>query len=101
MQVHSYALRMGEGVEFTLTSLTEQNGQGRWFVPAQNYDAITRRYDIIDREPEATIPSSQGGWRLVDELPDTVQPSGIPIMTDFISASRWQPDGQRDPYHWS
>ena len=86
---------------FTLTSLSEKEmieDKGLcWFVPAQTFHAITRRHEILEKEKNATIPSSQGGWRLVDELPDIVQPSGIPIMPDFISASRWQPDGQRDP----
>ena len=91
MRVHKYALHMGEGVEFTLTSLSEKNDQGRWFVPAQNFDATTRRYDLLERQPEAIVPSWQGGWCLVDELPDTDELSGIP-MSDNNFASRWQGD---------
>ena len=91
MQVHKYALRMGEGVRFTLTSLSEPNHKGKSFVAAQNFDAVTRRYDILERHPEAKVPSRDGGWCLVDELPDTDVLSGIP-MSDAIFASRWQQD---------
>ena len=62
MHVHMYACRMGEGVEFTLTSLSETDVQGRWFVPAQNFGAITRRYDVLERQREAIVPSWAGGW---------------------------------------
>ena len=82
---------MAEGVEFTLTSSTEKNEDGRWFVPAQNFDAVTRRYDILERHWGATVPSWEGGWCLVDELPDTDELSGIP-MSDYNFASRWQRD---------
>ena len=93
MQVHRYACRMAEGVEFTLTSLAEQNEDGRWFVPAQTFASITCRIDLLERLPKATVPSCKGGWRLVDELPDTDKLSGIP-MTDYTLTSdpRWQGD---------
>ena len=45
----------------------------RWSVAAQNFDAQTRKHDIISDildNKEATTPSAQGGWCLVDELPD-------------------------------
>ena len=83
MQVHRYACQMAEGAEFTLTSLSEKNDQGRWFVPAQNFDAITHRYDMLERQWEAIVPSWQGGWCLVDELPDTDELSGIPMSDAF------------------
>ena len=38
-QVHWNVCEMAKGVEFTLTSLSEKNGQGRWFVGAQNFVA--------------------------------------------------------------
>ena len=91
MQVHRYACQMAAGVEFTLTSLSEKNGQGRWFVPAQNFDAITHKYDMMERQPEAIVPSWQGGWRLVDKLPDTDELSGIPMSEDTC-ARRWKRD---------
>ena len=54
----------------------------RWFVAAQNFDAQTRKHDIISDimdNKEATTPSAQGdrvsGWCLVDELPDPDWPS--------------------------
>ena len=53
-----------------------------WFVAAQNFDAQTRKHDIISDimdNKEATTPSAQGdrvsGWCLVDELPDPDWPS--------------------------
>ena len=59
MHVHKYACRMAQGVEFTLTSLSEQN-QGRWFVPAQCYAAITHRGDMLERQRDAIKPSWEG-----------------------------------------
>ena len=77
---------------FTLTSLTEKNDQGRWFVPAQNYAAITHRHDMLEHQrAEALVPSCNGGWCLVDKLPDTDELSGIP-MSGITFASRWQLD---------
>ena len=78
MQVHKYALQMGEGGQFTLTSLSEKDDQERWFVPAQNFYAITHSKDILERQREAIVPSWEGGWRLVDELPGTDELSGVP-----------------------
>ena len=74
LDVHTYVRQHGEGVEFTLASLCEKN-EDRWFVPAQNHAAITRRYEL-ELEPQAWIPFSEGGWHLVDKLPDTNELSG-------------------------
>ena len=96
-QVHWNVCEMAKGVEFTLTTLSERNGKGRWFVAAQNYDAVTRMHDVLPlgkdaaREPRALVPSSKGGWCLVDKLPDTDELSGNP-MDDFTCDSRWQQD---------
>ena len=90
-QVHWLVCRVAEGVEFTLTSLSEKDDLGRWLVPAQNYHTITRRHDVMKRQWKALVPSSWDGWRLVDKLPGTDDLSGIP-MSDSIVASRWQRD---------
>ena len=90
MVIHRHACNMAEGVEFTLTSLSEKNDEGCWFLPAQNYDALTRKHDLLERSGAGAIaPSYQGGWRLVDELPVTDELSGIPMSDDTV-ASRWK-----------
>ena len=88
MQVHQHALWMGEGVKFTLTSLTEKNEQGKWFVPAQTFDAITHSH----RLKKDDVPSCQGGWCLVCELPDTDELSGIHMSDSTFASRRWQGD---------
>ena len=46
-------MKFGEGVSFSLESLRRKDENGSWFVPAMNKLAITYRYDILEREPEA------------------------------------------------
>ena len=79
--------RLAEGVLFDLTSLSEKRmieKDGKemgwyWLVPGQTIDSVTHRYNILQREEKATIPSWKGsGWRLVDDVPATVQPENIP-----------------------
>ena len=89
VQVHSLVCQIAEGAAFTLTSLNEKDGLGRWFVPAQNFHAISRRYDVLERGWKALLPFWYGGWHLVDELPDTDDLSGIPMSADTFT-SRWQ-----------
>ena len=93
-------VRWAKGVEFTLTSLSEKDDQGRSLVPAQNFHAITHRHDLLHEfadmdelsgKPRSLVPSWDGGWCLVDELPDTDELSGIP-MSATTFASRWQGD---------
>ena len=91
MHVHQSAKERGRGVVFTLTSLSEQevgfDGKSRWFVSAQNFNAVTHRYDIMKQIEGATnIPPN--GWCLIDELPDTDELSGIP-MAEETFGSRW------------
>ena len=77
------------GVEFTLTSLCEQverDGEQKSFAAAQTFDGITRRFDILKRITEALVPSSEVGWKLVDELPDTDQFSGVQMSKEVFPA---------------
>ena len=90
MEVHHlFALREAEGVEFSLKELSATDDNGRWFVPAQNRQAITRKYGILQRKP--VVPSWKQGWPLVGQLPGTDTLSGIPL-SDSDFASRWQED---------
>ena len=91
VQLHMYAVGHGAGVPFTFNSLRAVDENGRWFVPRTQHAAITRRLDITDREPRAPLHSWQGGWRLIDELPDTDQLSGV-VMDSATFASRWRQD---------
>ena len=52
--------------------MRSKDENGRWFV-----------------EPRALRHSWYGGWKLIDELPDTDQLSGA-IMDSATFASRWQ-----------
>ena len=88
INLHMHALRLGEGVRFTLESLRNKDENGRWFVAAMAFAAVTRRYEIVE-EPRALCHSWHGGWKLIDELPDTDQLSGA-IMDSATFASRWQ-----------
>ena len=82
-------MKFGEGVSFSLESLRRKDENGSWFVPAMNKLAIIYRYDILEREPDALKKSSEGGWRLIDELPDTDTRSGD-IMSWATFAGRWK-----------
>ena len=54
-----------------------------------NLLAVTRKFDFLERQPRALCHSSDGGWKLIDELPDTDQLSGA-IVDSASFASRWQ-----------
>ena len=89
--VHNYALQVGAGVEFTLDSLCGIDESGHRFVAVQNNLALVSKFDLLERKQEAFRASSQGGWRLFDELPDTDFLSGTPMSEDIFT-SRWQRD---------
>jgi hypothetical protein len=91
MHLHTRVLRSGAGVAFGLAELTSVDAHGAWFVQAQNFQAITRRFDLLERSPGALFHSMQGGWRLTDELPDTDVETGA-VMDPMTFASRWQRD---------
>ena len=76
---------------FLLGALVEKDNEGRWFAPRRNNEAITRKHDILEREPLALKGSKVGGWFLVDELPDTDQLTGE-LMDPTVFAGRWQND---------
>ena len=71
-QVHWIVCEMAQGVEFTLNtliSLREACGQERWFVAAQNFDAVTCLHGVLTREPKAIVPSWKGGMVLGRQTP--------------------------------
>ena len=75
-EVHNCAIQFGEGVEFTLASLRE----GCSFVAIQNYNAITRRHEVMKHNCQ--------DWPLLNDLPDT-DGTGT-SMSDETFTSRWQ-----------
>ena len=78
------------GLRFGWHELSSQDENGRSFIALHNYNAITYRYDLLERLPGTLTPSRLGsGWRLTDELPDTDLESGA-VMADQVFASRWQ-----------
>ena len=89
--VHNYALQVGAGIEFTLDSVCAIDESGRRFVAVQNNLAQGSKFELLEREQEAFRDSSQGGWCLFDELPDTDFLSGTPMSEDIFT-SRWQRD---------
>ena len=64
---------------------------GHRFVAVQNNLAQGSKFELLEREQEAFRDSSQGGWCLFDELPDTDFLSGTPMSEDIFT-SRWQRD---------
>jgi hypothetical protein len=64
MQLHLQALRCHHGTTFGLKELTSENADGRGFVAALNFEAITRRYDLLERTPGANLAIAQPAPRL-------------------------------------
>ena len=75
-------------------------GGNKYFVPWLNDRSITRKYDILQREPLALRGSDRGGWRLCDELPDTDVDGGNAMSWDkFMDPRRWQGNEVKVPKH--
>ena len=89
IKLHREVRDQKHGQRFNLELLRNKDEYGRWFVPAMSFAAVTHRYDILERKPRALRHSWQGGWKLIDELPDTDQLSGA-IMDSETFVSRWQ-----------
>ena len=91
-QVHDHALKMCEAAELTLESLCASvflENRNRNFVDANNWRALSFKFDLLHREPQSMKPSSEGsGWRLVDILPDMGQLCGV-AMSKEIFAKTW------------
>jgi hypothetical protein len=85
MQLHLQALRCHHGTTFGLKELTSENADGRRFVAALNFEAITRRYDLLERTPGALLPT----WQLCSQLPDSDLETGAPMDASKF-ASLWQ-----------
>ena len=84
-EVHNFAIQFGEGVEFTLASLRE----GCSFVAIQNYNAITRRHEVMKHNCQ--------DWPLRNDLPD-MDGTGT-SMSDETFTSRWQCDRSSALFH--
>jgi len=65
--------------------LTSESADGRRFVAALNFEAKTRRHDLLERTPGALLPT----WQLCSQLPDTDLETGAPMDASKF-ASRWQ-----------
>ena len=98
MQLHSAALRHSGGIGFGLNELTSLCADGRRFVAAQNFTAITRRFDLLKRTPGVLSPAWRPAWRLCDELPDTDVETGA-AMHVVVVASRWQSGHAKVLFH--
>jgi len=93
MHLHISVLSSPGGTQdFGLQEMTRVYGN-KYFVPWMNDQSITRKYDILEREPLALVGSGRGGWRLCDKLADTDVDGGKAMSCEkFKDPSRWQGD---------
>ena len=90
MRLHMSVLCRGGAQDFGLQEMTCMYGN-KYFVPWMNNQSITRKYDILEREPGALFGRGMGGWRLCDELADTDVDGGKAMSREkFMDPSRWQ-----------
>merc|ERR1739836_108037 len=79
--------------DFGLQEMTRKYDGNKYFVPWMHDKSITRKFDILQREPHALKGSGRGGWRLCDELADTDVDGGKAMSWEkFMNPSRWQGD---------
>ena len=59
IKLHRDALHHEAGVPFSLESLRKKDETGRWFVPAMNLLAATRKFDFLDSQTQTSclVPS--------------------------------------------
>ena len=94
MRLHMSVLSTYGGTQdFGLQEMTCKYDGNKYFVPWMNHKSISRRFDILQREPDALKGSDMGGWRLCDELADTDVDGGKAMSWEkFRNPSRWQGD---------
>ena len=92
MRLHMSVLSSRGGTQdFGLQEMTRKYDGNKYFVPWMNHKSISRRFDILQREPDALKGSDMGGWRLCDELADTDVDGGKAMSWEKFR-SRWQGD---------
>ena len=94
MRLHMSVLSTYGGTQdFGLQEMTCKYDGNKYFVPWMNHKSISRKFDILQREPHALKGSGRGGWRLCDELADTDVDGGKAMSREkFMDPSRWQGD---------
>ena len=94
MRLHMSVLSTYGGTQdFGLQEMTCKYDGNKYFVPWMNHKSTSRKFDILQREPDALKGSDMGGWRLCDELADTDFDGGKAMSWEkFRNPSRWRGD---------